>query len=302
MLKRVLITGSNGLLGQTLIKLLKETQEYDVYAVSRGPNRLQNNRGYTYFDVDLTDFPKVCALIRQLKPDFIVHTAAMTNVDQCELNQTACDLINVEVVKQLVSCCTQTGSHLIHMSTDFIFDGLKGIYKEDDKPNPVNYYGLSKLKSEEIITNCKIDYTIIRTILVFGLTEDKKSNIILWVKNNLEKKKDIYVVTDQWRMPTRVEELASACISAMNFKAKGVFNISGSQLLSIYEIALKIAEVFNLDKKYIHPVLSAQLDLPAKRPVKTGFDLSKSITQLKFQPCSFDTSLQSFKNQLLSGF
>ncbi|MDZ7613870.1 MAG: sugar nucleotide-binding protein [Flavobacteriaceae bacterium] len=180
-----------------------------------------------------------------------MSTAAMTNVDLCERKRTDCDLINVKVVENLIICCKKAGIHLIHISTDFIFDGLKGYYKEEDTPNPVNHYGLSKWRSEELITKSKIEATILRTILVYGITEDLKSNIILWVKNNLENKKDINVVTDQWRMPTHVDDLADACIHAFEKEVKGVFNVSSNQLLSIYEIALLVADKFYLDKKYI---------------------------------------------------
>ena len=299
-MKRVLITGSNGLLGQTLIRKFQETGNAEVYGLAKGANRLKNKAGYTYIDLDLLEFDKVAALIQQIAPDVIIHTAAMTHVDLCEKEQEACELINVKAVGNLVSCCRKYGIHLIHISTDFIFDGLKGYYTEEDLPCPVNYYGLSKLRSEELIRESGIEATVLRTILVYGLTEDMKSNIILWVKNNLENKRDIKVVTDQWRMPTHVDDLADACIYACEKGVKGVFNVSSNQLLSIYEIALLVAEVFDLDKKYIHPVLSSELNLPAKRPVKTGFDLSRSISQLNLEPHSFESRLQRFKDQLLN--
>lgn len=271
----------------------------EVYALSKGVNRLNNREGYTYFNQDLAEFDRVATLIEKIAPDAIIHTAAMTNVDLCEKEQDACDLINVKVVDNLITCCKKGGIHLIHISTDFIFDGLMGYYAEEDVPHPVNYYGLSKWRSEELITKSKIEATILRTILVYGLTEDLKSNIILWVKNNLENKRDIHVVTDQWRMPTHVDDLADACIYAFENGVKGVFNISSNQLLSIYEIALLVADEFHLEKKYIHPVLSEDLNLPAKRPVKTGFDLSKSISLLNLEPHNFESRLQIFKDQLL---
>ncbi len=298
-MKRVLITGSNGLLGQTLIRKFQEKGNAEVYGLAKGANRLKNKAGYTYIDLDLLEFDKVAELIQQIAPDVIIHTAAMTHVDLCEKDQDACELINVKAVENLVSCCEKYGIHLIHISTDFIFDGLKGYYIEEDLPCPVNYYGLSKLRSEELIKKSGIEATVLRTILVYGLTEEMKSNIILWVKNNLENKRDINVVTDQWRMPTHVDDLADACIYACEKGVKGVFNVSSNQLLSIYEIALLVAELFHLDKKYIHPVLSSDLDLPAKRPFKTGFDLSKSISQLNLEPHSFENRLQRFKDQLL---
>lgn len=298
-MKRILVTGSNGLLGQNLVKFLVG-QKFDLFAISRGENRLSYEEGYSYSDINLEEYEKVKLFIRDIKPEVIIHTAAMTNVDRCELEKEACYNANVEVVKNLVECCKQYNIHLIHLSTDFIFDGKKGYYKESDQANPINYYGWSKLKSEKLILESHIKFTILRTILVYGLTEELKSNIIFWVKNNLEAKKDISVVTDQFRMPTHVDDLVFACHQAIVREVLGVYHISSNELMSIFEVANLVAEIFNLDKKYIHPVRSKELNLPAKRPEKTGFDLSLSISELKFKPQSFLKGLQLFKNQIES--
>lgn len=297
-MKKILITGSNGLLGQKLIKFLIDKNKYYIYGVSRGENRLQNKEGYTYYNIDITDKVKLTEFINNIQPNFIIHTAAMTNVDQCELNKKECDLINVNTVKHIVEICKKQNIHLIHISTDFIFDGKKGYYKEEDIPNPISYYGLSKLKSEQIILDANIKYTILRTILVFGLTDELKNNIVLWVKNNIENKQQINVVTDQLRMPTFVDDLAKACIYAVENKVEGIFNVSTNKLMSIFEISLEIADTFNLDKSFINPIPTSLLDQPAKRPPITGFDLKKSIDQLKLPSVSFSERLQVFKYQL----
>jgi len=301
-LKKILITGSNGLLGQKLVKLFLIKNDYEIHAVSRGENRLIGSQGYTYYNMDITDKDKLEGLIHKKQPHYIIHTAAMTNVDACELNRDKCDLINVDAVATLVEICQKNDIHLIHLSTDFIFDGEKGdYYKEEDKPNPVNYYGLSKLRSEEIILKADIKYTILRTILVYGLVDrNDRSNIMLWVKNSIEDKKQINVVTDQFRMPTLADDLAEACWLAIEIDATGIYNVSSKELLSIYDIAIEVASAFDLDKKYITPVETSRLNLPAKRPPSTGFDLSKSITQLKLPSYSFSERLQVFKNQLSS--
>ena len=299
-MKKVVITGSNGLLGQKLVKLFLTKAGYEIYALSRGPNRLHEKNGYTYIDVDLSDSAALETCLSEIGPHLIIHTAAMTNVDACELNQAECDKMNVELVGHIVSFCKQHGVRLIHLSTDFIFDGKKGdIYKEEDKPNPVNHYGLSKWKSETVIREAGIDHAILRTILVYGLVDgNDRSNIVLWVKNSLEEKKHINVVTDQLRMPTLSDDLAEACWLAVQHKANGVYHVSSSVLMSIYEIALAVAEAFDLDKKYIHPVSSDALMLPAKRPLRTGFDLNKSIEQINLPSYSFVERLQYFKDQL----
>ncbi len=299
-MKKILVTGSNGLLGQNLVNQLLKNDTYILYGVSRGNNRNKKGEKYTYSDIDLTNKTELNDFINKVQPDFIIHTAAMTNVDTCELNKEACDRINVDAVKYLVETCELNDIHLIHLSTDFIFDGEKGYYKENDPPNPINYYGLSKLRSEKIISDSNIKYTILRTILVFGITNELKNNIILWVKNSIENKQKINVVTDQLRMPTFVDDLVFACLYAIDNGVEGVFNVSSNTLLSIYDMAIEIANTFHLDKSYINPIPTSLLKQPAKRPFKTGFDLNKSFSQLSLPSHSFSENLQVFKNQLAS--
>ncbi|NNC71093.1 MAG: SDR family oxidoreductase, partial [Flavobacteriaceae bacterium] len=236
-MQKIVVTGSNGLLGQTLVNLL-DNSDYHVHALSRGVDRNITSSNYTYYNVDLTDFSEVKSILRKIDPHIIVNTAAMTNVDECEDNKVACDRINVELVKHLIEVCGNTNTHFIHISTDFIFDGKNGPYKESDEPNPVNYYGLSKLKSENIITSSKISYTILRTILVYGYVKGmNRNNIVLWIRDAVTDKKQVTIIDDQFRMPTLVDDLAEACLLAINSRAQGIFNVSSNELLSIYEMA-----------------------------------------------------------------
>ena len=299
-MKKVLITGSNGLLGQKLVKLFLAKSGFEIYAVSRGANRLFNKNGYSYNDLDIAQESKLEKLVKEVKPNYIIHTAAMTNVDGCEIDKDTCDLINVEVVSHLVELCKKLDIFLIHLSTDFIFDGYKdGFYTEEDKPNPLSHYGLSKLRSEEIVISSSIRYAILRTVLVYGMVDgNDRSNIVLWVKKSLEDKKSINVVTDQYRMPTYAEDLAEACWLCIVNDAEGIFNVSSNTLMSVYEIAIEIADTFGLDKGYINSIESSALNLPAKRPYKTPFDLKKSISELNLPSRSFSERLQVFKNQL----
>ncbi|MDO6675818.1 SDR family oxidoreductase [Tenacibaculum sp. 1_MG-2023] len=298
-MKKVVITGSNGLLGQTLVNLLLEEKErYQTIGFSRGENR-SDRSDFNYVSIDVTDEVLLYKKLSEYKPDVIVNTAAMTNVDECEINKEACDKLNIDVVQYLKNYSEENNAHLIHISTDFIFDGKNGPYKETDKPNPLSYYGLSKLKSEETLIQSKIDYTILRTILVYGKVYDmSRSNIVLWVKKMLEDRKEITIVDDQFRMPTYVEDLALACKLSIDKKAMGVFNISSKKMLSIYEIAQQIAEVFMLDKSLIKSISTEELNQRAKRPATTGFDLEKVKKYLGLAPKSFQEDLQKFKEKL----
>jgi len=296
---KVVITGSNGLLGQSLLGLLlSEKEKYEVIGFSKGENRSGRN-DFLYISIDITDEVLLKEKLVEIQPNFIINTAAMTNVDACENNKIACNTLNVDVVKWLAEVSDKINAHLIHLSTDFIFDGKKGYYKETDEANPLSYYGLSKLKSEEILLKSNINYTILRTILVYGRVFDmSRSNIVLWVKEMLENKKEITIVDDQYRMPTYVADLALACKISMDKKAIGIYNISSSQLLSVYEIAQQIAEVFELNKTLIKPISTSTLNQTAPRPAKTGFDLSKTNKELDFYPKSFKEDLVKFKETL----
>lgn len=297
---KVVITGSNGLLGQSLLNLLlDEKNKYEVYGFSKGENRSGRN-DFKYYSLDITNKEQLIKEIQKLQPNYIVNTAAMTQVDACENNKSACDTLNVDVIKWLAEICKQINAHLIHISTDFIFDGKKGWYTETDEPNPLSYYGLSKLKSEQVLEKSTINYTILRTILVYGKVYDmSRSNIVLWVKESLENKKEITIVDDQYRTPTYVKDLALACKISIDKNATGVFNIASSELLSIYEIAKQIADVFNLDDSYIKPISTSTLNQAANRPIKTGFDLSKTNKELNFYPKKFKDDLQRFKETLM---
>lgn len=297
MIEKILITGSNGLLGQKLVNLLKEN--YEIYALSRGKNRNSNLKGYTYYNVDVTDFVKLKFLIAEIQPDFIINSAAMTNVDECETKKNECDIINVELVNQLARFSKHNNIHLIHISTDFIFDGINGPYKETDKPNPLSHYGLSKLKSEQVIIDAKIQHTIIRTILVYGIVDNmSKSNIILWIKDSIENKKEVTIIDDQFRMPTFVDDLANACLLVVQKNAQGIFHVSSNELISIFDMAVEIAKTFNLDESYIKRISTDELNQKAKRPFKTGFNLEKSNKILGLPLVSFSERLQVFKDQL----
>jgi len=277
---------------------MKAPENYSVFGLSKGDNRMNRN-DFLYYDIDITNYSQLEECITYIQPSFIINTAAMTNVDTCELKPEECNNLNIEAVKYLTQICTKLNIHFIQISTDFIFDGSKGIYKETDLPNPLSIYGHSKLKAENIVKNSGVNFSILRTILVYGKGVNlKRNNIVLWVKDMLENNKEITIVDDQYRMPTYVEDLAMACKLIVDKNISGVYHISSNELLSVFEIANQIADVFGLNKKFIKPITSKTLNQKAIRPQKTGFDLSKTIKELDFQPTSFLLGLKRFKQTL----
>ena len=295
---RVLVTGANGLLGQKLVKLYAEQEGIEIIATGRGVNRNPGS-SFAYREMDVTSLDEVENTISETRPDVVINTAAMTQVDVCELDPYNCWKLNVEAVANLIAACKQTGSFLVHLSTDFVFDGKSGPYKEDDLPNPLSKYAESKLESERLVINSGIDYAIVRTMLVYGIVNDmSRSNIILWVKKSLEEKKQIKVVSDQWRMPTLAEDLAKGCMLIAEKRAKGTFHISGKDMLTPYEMALATADFFELDKSLIEEVDGSVFTQPAKRPAKTGFILDKARKELGYEPVTFKEGLAILKSQL----
>lgn len=295
---RILVTGSNGLLGQKLTELLQKDKDAYLIATARGKSVLEIARG-EYHSLDISDRDNVESLLRFTKPDVIINTAAMTQVDDCETQREACWKANVTAVEHLVRCCHALHIHLVHVSTDFIFDGTHGPLDERATPAPVNYYGESKLAGEKVIQTSTISWAILRTVLVFGITRDmSRSNIVLWVKNSLEQKKTIQVVNDQWRTPTLAEDLAMGCYLAAKKRAKGIYNISGKDFLSPYDIAIKAAEFFGLDKSLIKATDSTKFVQPAKRPLKTGFIIDKARKDLGYEPRSFEEGLAVLAEQM----
>ncbi|MDN5205200.1 SDR family oxidoreductase [Fulvivirgaceae bacterium BMA10] len=297
---KVLITGSNGLLGQKLVELLAKDAAIELIATARGANRLpQTDYSYEYCSLDVTHEQQVLEVIKKYTPDAIIHTAAMTNVDQCESEQEGCRKLNVEAVKYLINAASACGAFLLHLSTDFIFDGSHGPLDEEAEPNPISFYGQSKLDSEKLLIESDIDWAIARTVLVYGLVNDmSRSNIILWVKKSLEEKKEIKVVTDQWRTPTLAEDLAQGCYLIVKKKARGVFNISGEEMLTPYDMALKTAEYFDLDISSMSKANASNFTQPARRPPKTGFIIEKAKKVLGYKPHTFTEGIAILGEQL----
>lgn len=298
-MKKILVTGSNGLLGQKLTDAVLKNKQFELIATGKGANRHPVKEGYIYEQMDITDKESIAFIVNKHQPDAIINTAAMTNVDTCETQREECWLLNVTAVEYLIDICRDNNIQLIHLSTDFIFDGEEGPYTEEGKPNPLSYYGESKLAAEKLLEKSGIHYAILRTIIVYGIVNDmSRSNIILWAKGALEKGNPINVVNDQWRMPTLAEDLADICLLAVEKDAQGVYNASGKDLMSIIELVERVADYYGLDKSLIKPISSTTLNQAAKRPKRTGFILDKSIRELGYNPHSFEEGIRIMEKQL----
>lgn len=301
-MKTILVTGSNGLLGQKLVYNLINRKDVKLVATSIGENRLIKKEGYIYEPLDITNTAEVENIITKYQPDVIINTAAMTNVDACETKQEECDALNITAVRNFVSAIESRAHHVhfIHLSTDFIFDGEKGSeYVETDEPNPQSYYARSKWEGEKIIQISPIKWSIARTIIVYGIVDNmSRSNVVLWAKDALSKGQKINVVDDQFRSPTLAEDLAEGCIAIADKGATGIYHLSGKETMSVLALVEHVADYWKLDKTLITPIKSNTLNQAAKRPPRTGFNIDKAKRELGYHPHSFVEGLETLDGQL----
>jgi len=289
---KILITGSNGLLGQ---KLVKRCIRHNVVfvATSKGENRNTLCPKEHYKELDITDQKAVNALIEEIQPTAIIHTAAITNVDYCEDHPEECKTVNVDATRYLWEAAKSYGAHFELLSTDFVFDGENGPYAETDKVNPLSTYARSKVDAENILlSDSETNWSIARTIIVYGTGEGlSRSNMILWALEALPKGQTMNLVNDQFRAPTWADDLAYGCMEIVLRKQSGIFHLSGPQTLAVSEIVRRIARYLNVSENCINEISSHTLNQAAKRPPKTGFDLTKAATLLDYKPHVLEDTL-----------
>ncbi|TNF49802.1 MAG: SDR family oxidoreductase [Bacteroidetes bacterium] len=290
---KVLITGSNGLLGQKLVRQCLDNS-INFLATSKGENRNSQCPNEKYVSMDITSSNEVENVINSYAPTHVIHTAALTNVDQCETDPELCQLINVDAVKILFDQCVQRGIHFQLLSTDFVFDGENGPYKETDSVNPLSVYAKSKVDAENLLLgSTNKNWSIVRTIIVYGKGENlSRSNLILWALDALPKGEPMNIVNDQFRAPTWADDLAWACLRVCELNEKGIFHICGPETMSIAKIVRRVATHLKISAPKINEISSETLSQPAKRPPHTGFDLTKSRSVLGYRPKTLEETLE----------
>jgi dTDP-4-dehydrorhamnose reductase len=294
--KRILVVGSNGLLGQRLINFFAAQNSNELLGCSVEAESFINK--VDYIQCDITRRDQVKNVIFNFYPDFIINAAAYTNVDQSETDRELAWKINVKGVEYLAEASRVLDAHLIHISSDYIFDGLKGPYSETATPNPVCYYGRTKLASENVLKISGAVHTILRTNVLFGRAEENRPDFVRWVVDMLRSKKTINIVTDQISNPTFVGDLVQAINKVIDYKKEGIYNIGGRDFLSRFEFTMEIAEFFNLDKSLVNPILTEQLKQLAKRPLNSGLLTLKAETELSYRPHTIKEVLAVMKKEL----
>lgn len=290
---QVLLTGANGFLGYYLSRLLLKNN-HQVIATGREDCRLPfgGEDNFTYCSLDFTKQEEVQNCFEKYHPEVVVHAGAMSKPDECEDNQELAFVTNVKSTEFLLKAAARQQSFFLFLSTDFIFSGDKGMYLEDDEPGPVNYYGQTKLDAEALVKEYQSPWSVVRTVLVYGKPVTGRENILSIVKKKLEKGEEYRVVNDQVRTPTYVEDLTSAILTIAEKKASGIFHISGADILTPFEMATRAAAYLGMDGSLIKRVTAADFNEPARRPLKTGFNIEKAKKELGYSPLSFEEGLK----------
>jgi dTDP-4-dehydrorhamnose reductase len=297
-MKRILICGSNGLLGQRLALMLSSQTDYEVLNTSQERSFVFDDRLFDYTQLDITKKGDAKSLISSFHPTAILNAAAATNVDWCEAHREEAWKVNVVGVENLVEAARKVGARLVHISTDYVFDGNHGPYSEDDKPNPISYYGKSKLASENAIRIGGIPHTILRTIVLYGAGIGIKESFPLWVVKSLKAGNHIRCVDDQISNPTHVTDLAFATVKGFELNRDGIYHVCGKDRVSRYDFALRIADVFGLDAGLIKRVKTADLKQDAPRPLLSGFVTLKAQTELGLNPMDIIQGLTVLKREM----
>jgi dTDP-4-dehydrorhamnose reductase len=294
--KRMLITGSTGLIGSYLCRL-KGFKKYQLYTLVHSEPAEFGKPIAVDLCCSLNLFREA---INEVKPAIIVHLAAMTDVDQCEIERDNANNINhlaVKVLTDYIVNCNNTDCFLLYVSTDYVFDGEKGCYLEDDKTNPVNWYGMTKLMAEQELLNSNSEnWCIARTSTPFGI-HSKKSSFPLFVVNNLSQNREIKVLTDQITSPTYAFNLAEMLLEIIENRVKGIVHVSGSSQHSRFDQAVMIASKFNLDKNLLKPSATKEMSWKACRPKNSSLNTYKAYNTLSKKPLGFQESLSKFANE-----
>jgi len=289
-LERVLVTGASGLLGCKLVKTLSEGYEV-IPTHNTHPAHPNSMR------MDIVDGDEVLKVLEGARPEWVVHAAAETNVDKCETDRALAWSVNAEGTRNIASACMKVGAKLVYVSTDYVFDGEKGRYGEEDDANPVNYYGVTKLEGERFVRELCKDFVIARTSVLYGW-HASGMNFATWVIDSLRNGKRISVAEDHYNSPTLADDLAEMIVKVVEMGASGVYHTAGSERVSRYDFAIKIAETFELDKLLIMPIKMKDLKVwLAKRPRDSSLSVDKIRRELEVSPLNLNEALRRMKSE-----
>ncbi len=292
-MKRIIITGAAGLLGQHLIRCLgsdkNQDPDFSILSIDKAVNPFKQSANLRYIQVDITEFDSLKSTMEDFNPDLIFNCASYNDVDGAEENRKPAENINVQLVENLQALSFEK---IIYFSSDYVFNGQHGPYSEEDAPLPINYYGQTKYRSEKILKESGKNHLIIRSNVLYGTGIDIRPNFVTWLAMSLRRNQKVRIVTDQFGNPTYAGNLAEAAIEAARKDLTGILHIAGDDYLSRHEAALKAAAFFNLNSKMIIPITTEELRQPARRPLRGGLKIDKAKKLLKTRLLGLDEGLR----------
>jgi dTDP-4-dehydrorhamnose reductase len=292
---RILITGASGLFGSKLAELALE-RNFDVYS---GFNQDQPAWGIP-IQLDVSNKNQVQEVFRKVNPAAVVHAAALTDVDKCETNKQLAWKINVEGAESIVEAAKKSRAFLIYISTDYVFNGEKGNYKEADPTDPIDYYGFTKLKAEELVREMLDEYCIARASVLFGSAPATgKTNFVLWLLDKFKRGERAKIVTDQWNSPTLNTNMAEMTLEVVERKLTGIYHLSGATRISRFDFAALLARTFDFDTNLIVPTSSAEFSWIARRPRDSSLDTAKAHETLRTKPQQIQDAVDRLKRELV---
>ena len=292
---KILIIGANGFTGRRILDTFSSDSRYELTGCSLHADIRPDDR-HRFVQADINDHVAMAALFDEIRPDVAINCSALSVPDYCEKNHDEAYAANVSAVENMALCCEKRGCRFIHLSTDFVFDGKEErLYTEEDIPAPVNYYGVTKYEGEQAVARVCTNYAIVRVVVVYGQgLPGQHGNILQLVKNRLQAGQEIRVVSDQYRTPTYVSDIAEGIRLLMHAPVNGIYHICGKENLSIAEIAYRVADYFGLDRSLIHPVTTEEMNEATPRPRYSGLSIDKAVRELGYSPRTLEEGMAEF--------
>lgn len=294
----ITIIGAGSTTAASLIPILLQETDAPLQLVSSRPLAYEDER-ITQSTIDVRDKNVLKETIMKSQPEVIINLAAMTNVDKCESDKQTCWDVNVTLVENLARLARIVDARMVHVSTDYVFDGQKGPYAETAVPHPISYYGKSKLAGENACIVGSMQAAVVRTNVVYGPFVERP-DFVRWVIDALESRTPIRVVNDQYSNPTYVDDISESILRIIQKRRYGIYHVGGADYCSRYEFALRIAEFFRADPSNISPVTTAELKQPARRPLKGGLITLKAETDLGMKMRGIESGLSTIRHLMFA--
>ena len=290
----LLITGANGFIGRRLLNDLAARPHYEVTGCSLHEDICPDSDAYRFLSADVRDLRAVENLMEEIRPDVVIHTAALSATDYCETHRREADRMNIEATALLAACCRRYGARFVYLSTDFVFDGTADhLYSETDEPTPVNYYGETKLKGERLAAALCPDHAVARVEVVYGSPlPGQHGNIAQLVADRIRNNEEIFVVSDQRRTPTYVGDVSQGIERLIESGRRGIYHLCGQDEVSIADIACRVADILGEGHNLIRPLTTAEMHEKTPRPLRSGMSIEKARRDLGYRPLSLDDGLR----------